>query len=410
MRASFRDQFIDWLTIHGAAAKSLPDLINSYCAFLNANGFAIHRCNLATDTIHPQMTGTRHVWFAEKTDPGPINPQVLVSRRQYSMGKAMIDEIFFNAQSQESPQYKASPFYRVEVEGELYDEVRPAGEQQPYPLFDDLQKQGCTAYYGKRLISFAGMLQKIGMATKRDGALTPQMVADLGWSLSLLTLHINTLIEYAIKNTLSEVYLGRDPGHRVSSGMIEAGNVIGIEGAIWFSDLRGFTKASEAYTPEQLVEILNTYFSLLAEPIYENEGEVLKYIGDAMMAVFPVDKFRSPMRACDAALAAAEAANCGLNALNLQRKDAGELPIAHGIGMHYGSALYGNVGSAQRLDFTLIGREVNLASRLESLTKQTDHQLLVSEIFARHSSQEMRSVGLFNLAGIAGKIPVFAPS
>jgi len=405
----YREHYSAWLVEHGAAARTLPELLDGFCRFLTAEGFAIHRCNLATDTIHPQMTGLRHVWFAEAIDPGAINPAVLVARRQYRIGEALIDEIFFNAGSQENPQYKASPFYQIEQLGELYEAIGPAGGPQPYPVFEDLAQQGCTAYFGLRLNSFAGMLQKIGLASRRPGGLDPARIVDLRWSLGLLTLHINTLIEASIKDTLARVYLGRDPGQRVSQGMIAVGNVVALEGAIWFSDLRGFTQSSERLTPEELIETLNTYFGALVGPLYAEGGEILKYIGDAILAVFPTSRFGDGALACRAALAAVQAAQDRLDAINAQRTAAGLDVLNHGVGLHYGEARYGNVGSQERLDFTLIGREVNVASRIEGLTKQLDRSPLCSQTFADAAGLAMEPLGSFPLKGVAEETAILSP-
>lgn len=405
----YRELFVSWLTAHGAGQESIPVLLDAVCRFLTSQGFAIYRCNLATDTIHPQMTGMRHVWFSDETDPGPINPAVLVDRRQYRIGDALIDEVFFNADSEENPQYKASPFYKVKLLGELYETIPPAGEPQPYPVFADLAQRGCTAYFGLRLTSFAGMLQKISLATTRPGGFTPQQVDDLRWSLSLLTLHINTLIEFSIKNTLARVYLGRDPGQRVSDGMIAVGNVISLEGAIWFSDLRSFTETSERLSPEELIETLNEYFVTVVGPIYAHKGEVLKYIGDAILAVFPVSNFSGASAACRAALDAVGEAQANLTAVNAQRAADGLAPLKHGVGLHYGQAQYGNIGSIERLDFTLIGREVNIASRVESLSKELGEPLLCSQPFVGKAGVEMRSVGRFNLKGVSEPMTICAP-
>ena len=106
----------------------------------------------------------------------------------------------------------------LELRGALYERIGPAGSRQPYPLFDDLAAEGCTAYFGMVLKSFAGMLQKVSLATSRDGGLDPDCIDDLRWTLSLLTLHLNTLIEFSIKNTLARVYLGRDPGNASATG------------------------------------------------------------------------------------------------------------------------------------------------------------------------------------------------
>lgn len=406
----FRHHFSGWLTGVGAGTTSIPNLIDSYCRFMTEQGFDIFRCNLATDTIHPQMTGMRHVWFREAADAGPINSDVLVDRRQYRIGDAMIDEVFFNAGSQENPQYTASPFYIVEEKGELFERIRPSGDTQSFPVFDDLAACGCTAYFGMKLRSFAGMLQKISIATTRPNGLSTEQVDNLRWSIEVLTLHLNTLIESNIKNTLAEVYLGRDPGRRVSQGMISAGNVVAIEGAIWFSDIRGFTEASERLDEVALVDMLNAYFAAVVGPIYENGGEILKYIGDALLAIFPTSSFPDSQEACRAALNAVVEAETRLESLNEERGAIGLAPICHGIGLHFGNARYGNIGAAERLDFTLIGREVNIASRIEGLTKKLEASPLCSQPFVKQCDIAMEALGQFELKGVSEMMPVYRPA
>ena len=409
MNGTFRDRFASWLVESGAKFTTIPVLIDAYCRFLNSEGYAIHRCNLATDTIHPQMTGFRHVWFAEASDAGPVTAAVTVQRRQFYIGEAMVDEIFFREGSKDTPQYRASPFYHINQHGELYDRVRPAGEEQPFPVFKDLAEQGCTAYFGRKLASFAGMSQNMSMASRRPGGLEPQQIDDLRWSLGLLTLHLNTLVEASIKDTLARVYLGRDPGNRVSNGMIASGNVVALEGAIWFSDLRGFTETSGRMSAEELVETLNTYFAAIVGEIYERDGEILKFIGDAILAVFPTSRFGDAQGACRAALDVVSAVSANLEATNVERAAAGKDPLAHGIGLHYGEARYGNIGTQERLDFTLIGREVNIASRIESLTKDLARSPLCSGAFAEAAGLAMDPLGGFDLKGVAGKVEILSP-
>jgi adenylate cyclase len=405
----FRHHFSGWLTSVGAGTTSIPHLVDTYCRFMTKEGFGIYRCNLATDTIHPQMTGMRHVWFSEAADAMNINSDVLVDRRQYRIGDAMIDEVFFNAVGHVSPQYKASPFYIVEQKGELYERIRPSGDTQSYPVFDDLAVRGCTAYFGMKLRSFAGMIQIISIATNRPNGLSAEQIDNLRWSIELLTLHLNTLIEFNIKNTLAEVYLGRDPGRRVSQGMISAGSVVALEGAIWFSDIRGFTEASERLDEVALVDMLNAYFAAVVGPIYENGGEILKYIGDAILAVFPTGSFPDSQEACRAALNAVADAGTRLDSLNEERGAIGLTPISHGIGLHFGNARYGNIGAAERLDFTLIGREVNIASRIEGLTKKLEASPLCSQPFVEQCDIAMEALGQFELKGISEMMPVYRP-
>jgi adenylate cyclase len=382
-------------------------LLDAFCKFLNAEGFAVRRCNLATETIHPLMTGSRYVWYDEAIEPGPLNPSVIVARRQYRVGAALIDEVFFNSGSQHTAQYLASPFYQVELHGELFAHIGPPGVTQPYPVFDDLAAIGCTSYFGLKLVSFADMLNKISLATARPGGLELERCDDLRWSLRLLALHIDTLIESNIKNTLARVYVGRDPGQRVCDGMISVGALVSLDAAIWFSDLRGFTSISESLSSEELVEGLNSYFEVVVGAIYAHGGEVLKYIGDAILAVFPVASFSDNREACEAALAAARSSTAALVDLNELRARGGAPAFTHGVGLHLGKAQYGNIGSKERLDFTVIGREVNLASRVEGLCKETGEEILCSGALAECCAGT-RSLGSFALKGFGEPVLIHA--
>jgi adenylate cyclase len=253
----FRDDLLDWATDEGAVCQSVPLLLNSYCRFLCQQGFAIRRCNLATQTVHPLMHNTRHVWFDRQTDPGPINPAVVVARHQYAFGESLIDEVYFNSGSQKNPQFLASPFFVIEEEGELHEAIRAVGTPQRFPVFEDLAALGCRDYYGAVLRNFSGMLQKIGLATDRTGGFGEKGLGALKESLRLLSLLLNTVVESDTKNTLASVYLGQDPGRRVCAGMIHRGEVVSIEAAVWFSDLRNFTASGEVLPPEKVIERLN---------------------------------------------------------------------------------------------------------------------------------------------------------
>jgi adenylate cyclase len=406
--SDFRDQLLAWAGTAGAGCKSIPQLIDSFCRFLNASGFSIRRCNLATQTVHPLMANSRHVWFDRACDPGPINPAVVVARHRHNLGEAMIDEVFFNEASDSNPQYLASPFHVVEQEGELHAAISAVGEPQRFPIFGDLAELGCTDYYGKLLNSFAGMRQKLGLSTDRAGGFGADGLAELREAVDLLTLLLNTIVEQDTKETLARVYVGQDPGRRVCAGMIHPGQVVSIDAAIWFSDLRDFTATSEGLEPEALVERLNVYFEVVAAAIYEAEGEILKYIGDAVLAVFPVGDGRDRAMACQAAIAALRDVEQRLADLNGRLAERGEPEYAHGVGLHVGTASYGNIGGRERLDFTVIGRSVNIASRIEGQCRPMDASALCSAEFAEIAGLKSRSLGQFDLKGIAGKVELHA--
>ena len=408
-REGFSDRLLEWATFDAARTPSIPRLIGSFCDFLNRDGFAIRRCNLLTETVHPLMANSRHVWFDRATDPGPINPAVVVERKRHDLRDGqMIDEIFFNVAGSTNPQYLASPFHQVDRHGEFRAKIRPAGDPQLFPLFDDLAALGCTGYYADRLHSFAGLSQKLGLATDRPEAFDEPLLVALRASIRAMTLHLNTLVEFDTKRTLARVYLGDDPGRRICAGMIHVGEVVSLDAAIWFSDLRGFTASSHGFSPERLIERLNDYFAAVAGAIYAEGGEILKYIGDAVLAVFPVGD-GGEHRACSAALAALASAEARLIDLNYRCSEAGEPGFAHGVGLHVGTVSYGNIGSRDRLDFTVIGPAVNLASRIEAMCKELDEPVLWSRPFAEAAKGADRRLGDFKLKGIDEPVALFSP-
>ena len=403
----FRDELLNW-AFDATACKSIPVLVDSYCRFLCEQGFAIRRCNMATETVHPLMHNMRHVWFDRVTDPGPINPDVVVARTQYQFGDSMIDEIYFNAGSPRNPQFLVSPFYVIEQQGELHEPIRAAGEPQRFPVFDDLAALGCCDYFGATLRNYSGLLQKIGLATDRKGGFGEEGACDLRASLRLLSLLLNTVIEANTKTTLATVYLGQDPGQRVCSGMIHRGEVVSIEAAVWFSDLRNFTASGEELPPEKVIERLNDYFEIVVGAIDKAGGEVLKYIGDAVLAIFPVSEERGAKEACLAAVRALQDATLRLETLNAHAVAHGEPQLAHGVGLHVGKTSYGNIGGRERLDFTVIGRTVNIASRTESQCRPLGATALCSREFAELADMPSRSCGSFELKGVAGPVELCA--
>ncbi|QIK95803.1 adenylate/guanylate cyclase domain-containing protein [Sphingomonas sp. HDW15A] len=363
---------------------------------------------MTTATIHPLMHNSRHVWFDRATDPGPLNPDVIVARRQYAFGESQIDEVYLNAAASNNPQFTASPFFVIEQQGELHEKIRGPGEAQRFPVFDDLGALGCSDYYGSTLANYSGLRQIIGLATDRPGGFGKPGVGELKVSLRLLSLLLNTVIESDIKKTLAKVYLGEDPGQRVCAGMIHRGEVVSIEAAVWFSDLRNFTASGEELAPEKLVERLNDYFEIVARAIHDAGGEILKYIGDAVLAIFPVREELGVEGACLAAVRALEDATERLESWNARAQELGEPRLAHGVGLHIGTTSYGNIGSAERLDFTVIGRTVNIASRIESQCSSLGAVALCSREFLEQAGISALSVGAFTLKGVTGQVELHA--
>jgi adenylate cyclase len=406
---SFRVEFERWLVDRGRDCKSTLELIDGLCWLLNEHDFKIRRCNLATETVHPQMKAIRLLWSSEPVEPGFINPEVLVQRRVQQMGEAMIDLAYFKAGSRENPQYQSSPFYQIELEGELYSEIDPYQEKYRFPIFADLADLGCRAYFGLRLQSCAGYQQTISFATDCEQGFDRSQLDDVRWCMKLFTLLLDTRMEHEVKTTLAHTYLGSEPGRLVLNGMITPGDVKSLEAAIWFSDLRGFTRLSRNLNASELVAELNRYFTAVVDAVNQHSGEVLKFIGDAVLAVFPVSQFGDSTEACQTALAAARDAGTRLSQINAERDATGKTAMVHGIALHHGIVQFGNIGTLQRLDFTVVGAEVNLTSRIGDLCGQLGEEILCSESLSHMIDMPMRSLGQYSLKGISEPVKVFVP-
>jgi len=206
--------------------------------------------------------------------------------------------------------------------------------------------------------------------------------------------------------TLLSTYLGRRSGARVLAGAIQRGDGETIHAVLWYSDLRGFTALSESLPRDRVIALLNAHFERLAAPIKAFGGEVLKFMGDGLLAIFPTEP-GGAAQACDRALRAARGARAGMAALNSERLAGGESPLAFGLALHLGNVMHGNIGAPDRLDFTVIGPAVNLVSRLEALCKDLDRPVLVSADFAAACREALEPIGSYPLPGIAQPAEVF---
>jgi adenylate cyclase len=203
-----------------------------------------------------------------------------------------------------------------------------------------------------------------------------------------------------------EAYLGRRSAARVLAGPLRRGIGETIQAALLFADLRGFTALSESNPPVAVISALDAWFDRIAGPVHAFGGEVLKFIGDGVLAIFPVEG-RSPRDACDAALRAVAAARIGMAHLDEARRQQGLPPLPFGVALHLGEMLWGNIGAADRLDFTAIGSAVNLVSRLEGLCRPLDKVVLVSDTFAAETGASLIPLGTHALRGIASPCAVF---
>jgi adenylate cyclase len=305
--------------------------------------------------------------------------------------------------------FKQSPFHAVIVDGAPLVRARipPAPSDRRYPILDDLESQGATDYLAFSIRLHGALPSGLSFVTRRPGGFTDAQVAALAASLPVLRLALSPLLAAYTTRVLLGAYLGSTTGERVLGGQVERGDVEEIEAAIWFSDLRGFTPMSSTVGSRELIAWLNEYFDAVAGAIARHEGEILKFIGDAVLAVWPVRDDRPARAACLAALDAAREANAALDALNAERAGRGLPAMDHGIGLHLGRAQYGNIGAQGRLDFTVIGPAVNKASRLEGACAKLGRRVVASSELAVSAGAPLVDLGEVELKGVAGRMPVF---
>lgn len=229
---------------------------------------------------------------------------------------------------------------------------------------------------------------------------------------SLLPAFTRVMERRGLQRALREllpIYVGRLPAERILDGQIRRGDVVGMEAAILFCDLRRSTELSVELEESVYVETLNRYFDCVVPAITRSGGEVLKFIGDGVLAIFPLPTRVDDCSHCSGALAATDEIFTALRDLN-QRQSLADGPLELGIALHEGRVAFGNVGSVERQDFTVIGQDVNLAARICALSGSLGEPLLLSERFASRGAVEFRRVGAFSLKGFIDAQTVFAPA
>lgn len=364
-------------------ALSPEALIEGLAARCGALGFPLLRLNMSLRTLHPEVLALTLRWDRQTG---------LTSRRMpYSI--------------RATPQYRGSPVERV-VEGDQGSMAVSfeGGPRPAHPAFDELAALGATEYVIQPLVFQDGRRTFISWTTDRPGGFGPEGFAALEELLPLLTLRLELSAAYFATASLLEVYLGRQASGRVLSGAFQRGTGTSIDAALWYCDMRGFTGLGDRLSPQALVALLDGYFEALAGPISEQGGEILKFVGDALLAIFPVGA-GGPKAACGAALAAAEGALAAMPALTVPD---GSGPLEIGIGLHVGQVMYGNIGARDRLDFTVIGGSVNEVARVEALCKEVGAPLLLTEAFRRQLDRaDLLPVGRFQLRGVSAAQDIY---
>jgi adenylate cyclase len=358
-------------------------LFQSFCGELTRRGLPVWRANLGLEILHPETSGKLMTW----TDGAFASRQ---NERTVVLG----------------PGYLNSPVRIVDETNRPYRRrLDEAGLEMP--LLQELRGEGATDYVVFPL-PFLDTTRTavLSYATRAAGGFAERDIADLELATGLLSPYAERYVLRRLAVDLLDIYVGRRSGERIFGGHIERGKIETIGAAICMADLRGFTRLAQGTPKERVIAILDDWFECLAAATETHGGEILKFMGDGLLSIFPVEQ--SPGEACDRALAAACAALENLGALNLRRAESGEVELAGGLGLHLGEVAYGNVGGRRRLDFTVIGEAVNLAARLEGLTRKLGAPILTSEAFALVAGRDLVSLGHHAIRGLDRSEQVFA--
>jgi adenylate cyclase len=386
--AATANPLLDWVTREAWQATSAQELVERLALRLIAEGFPLWRLRLLIRTLHPQLFATGLTWRSDGDGVETSHPS-----------HAML----------ESRAYLDSPYAPIlRGEGGVRRRLEGLQPRLDYPVMQELHAAGATDYVAMPLRFSDGQINIITLVSRQAGGFS---TAQLGLLYEILPVLSRLFEVFAQKDnaaTLLGTYLGRRTGNEVLNGRIKRGDGRDIDAAIWLCDLRDSTALSEAMARDAYLASLNQFFDCMVEPIVEHGGEVLKYVGDAVLAIFPIEEPASPAHdACVRALAAAGDARARLEELNRARAERGEPALACGIGLHRGSLTYGNIGSAERLDFTIIGTAVNHVARLESLTKILHRPVLISAAFAASFGGPLTSLGRHRLRGVAQPQEIF---
>jgi adenylate cyclase len=267
----------------------------------------------------------------------------------------------------------------------------------------ELKAQGYTDYLCAPLLFTNGEIHGAAFATRHPLGFSDAHLDEIRHILRPLARIAEIFALRRIATNLLSTYVGHDSGARILAGRITRGDVETLRAVIWFSDLRGFTAMSASRSPHEMIGVLNELFDCQVPAIDAHGGEVLKFIGDGLLAIFPFANEGDVRKRCADALAAAREAFAALDARNATA----DTPIQYGLALHVGEVAYGNIGGAQRLDFTAIGPAVNLAARLESLTGKLGRRIVLSSELAAHATVPLVELGAFELKGVPGAPRVF---
>ncbi len=394
-----------WLAAAGLRNLPLEELVDGFARRLNDAGISVRRVFFGMDTLHPMVRARSLIWDRSTG---------IVARFEFKHAEIDLAVI------------RESPFAGMLEAGQFEDLVDLTAPPRPGepPLFAELRAAGMTAWLARIFptgefaprVGYADAVERLGeswlvssFSTDRPGGFDARELALLEELLPLFALATKATTARAIYHGLLAAYLGTDPAERVFAGTVRRGEVESVEAVLLYADLRAFTALADVTPGRELIHLLDECFDCMARPVTRQGGEILKFMGDGLLAIFRIDG-RRRADICAGALAAASGALDLMAELATRRRESGLTTPELNVALHVGTVQYGNVGAEQRLDFTVIGPAVNEASRIQALCKELGPSLLVSEAFAdaaMTSRSHLTSLGRHQLRGVREPAELF---
>ncbi|GAB4186385.1 MAG: adenylate/guanylate cyclase domain-containing protein [Thalassobaculales bacterium] len=384
----------EWLLQVGGRAGSTLALVGLLADRLLAEGFPLFRLTLAVRTLHPQLFGSIYVW-----------------RR----GQGYVGEFAPLSGIEGSEVFRVSPLWPIMYEGAaaIRRRLDLDGAVLDYPILADLKAEGASDYLAVPIVFSGGERNFATFVADRPGGFTTRELSRIDEVLPILALLIEAQVRQQVTRQLLATYLGNGPAAQVLGGRVRRGDAEATEAVIWLTDLRGFTAMTDRQPAAEVMAALNAYLERMTFAVQHWRGDVLKFTGDGLLAIFRPEAGpggRDMAQTAHDALAAARDAAARMAELNTQRRAAGQSLLGFGIALHLGQVMFGNIGAPARLDYTVIGPAVNLASRIEGLTKAVGRPILASAAFAAACPRlPLASLGFHALRGLAEPVELFAP-
>ncbi|MFP3942259.1 MAG: adenylate/guanylate cyclase domain-containing protein [Alphaproteobacteria bacterium] len=382
-RSWSRSRIASWLADHDGVASSAGALVEGLCALLQEHGVPLWRVSLALRDSHPQIAARGIAWYRGRG----------------------IEEQDFLVNDANGEIYDASPVKVIHdgaaaVRRRLCDEGCP----MDFPVLHELRAEGATDYLAMALPFSDGSRHFISWTTDREGGFTSEQLEHLVDLMPLIGLRLELDHARLTTRTLLTTYLGPEAAGRVAKGTIRRFDYEMINAVILFSDLRGFTEMADTLPPSTVVRVLSDYYETVAEPVRYFGGDIIKMIGDGVLAIFPLSadapRERIDRTACGAA-AAVRRAMTALDAVLIEDLPARMRTLRAGFALHAGEVFFGNIGSTDRLDFTVVGPAVNEAVRAEALCKELGVSVITTQAFAGlECTVGLRSLGRHCLRGV----------